>query len=507
MKEMKYAPTNYEKILDPKTIRICIPEIPNIKNLSLSVRKTIKYRMKKAISQCNSLDELKKLAEYISFGKSKVTINVMSEDENTPFIAVMLKKNLTKPISDFDSLIVYKLHIIRQNPTMLGGEVYSTNEGRIKMNSHFIRYEIIGKDFTYTIGDLTEIFTSIYVDNISYNYAISYPDVFGNIRAYILYEAMLELLKSDLESKYHDHTKNEMPINESVNESNKIPIYIPENIDVTNMIVFLRQNYNIPTDENIKYIKTSKLNKFGRNSLLNGEENFNYMQQKTALAIILFTNKRPIKRKVKQKKIYEINCNLTKKTLRLMNESTLLNTFRFVELSNEVNASVVSTYEKAIEEIATIIPLDLCKKYSLHIKKLGKHHARGLLCYAESIKSIIIDVRSTDAFIHELGHAIDKEYMDLNEKIEFSSILESYQNYLNSSLPLKQLSTKRLDYYLLPKECFARSFEIYAYQKGLRTTFNNIALNKYLYPMEDKIFVENICTYFDNLITQTLKTL
>lgn len=499
MKKIEHNASTYKKILDIESLTISLPEdMPrlDIYDISNSVIQTVKRRMKKILSACDTLEDFKKIADYVSFGESKISIELMPRNEDTTLIAGMLNRVLTKPAPSSYHLTIYEIYVTRQDPSMISGKLYGTMDGNVPKKYHLAKFEVVQRNILFFFANLVESFTAVYLDNVAYAYAVNNPSNFEKARALILKEKN----KQELYLRYRESNRlgTELDLN---------LFYVPENIDSANMIQYLLENYEIK--HNVHIVKSPKFNDFGINSLVADAQMFNKFKRSTALAAIVYFNETPCKVKIRQtveqKKIYETNRSLTKKTLRLMNETTLLRTFQFVELANGVEAGAVAAYEKAIEEIATTIPLELCKGYSLRIKKLGKRRADGIY-YAGSIKSILIDVRRTVAFIHELGHLIDSEYMDLSGKDEFSAILEAYRNYLNS-LRIKPFSVEKRDYYLSATECFARAFEIYAYQKGLRTPFNDTALDKYLYPMEDKTFVENICTYFDNLFASKPKAL
>ena len=124
----------------------------------------------------------------------------------------------------------------------------------------------------------------------------------------------------------------------------------------------------------------------------------------------------------------------------------------------------------------------------LRLRKLGNHKAAGL--YVPSLNTIVVDFRnpseihgnhaekeaSFSSFIHEYGHYLDYNLVNsdgmttsLSLEPEFRPIIEKYVEQLKENGIYSQSHGKTANYYAVPTEVFARAFEVYAYEKGLRS--------------------------------------
>ena len=155
---------------------------------------------------------------------------------------------------------------------------------------------------------------------------------------------------------------------------------------------------------------------------------------------------------------FETKKNIPDNILNAMKQSTFLNKgFKFVELDEDTDLEKyqqVANYYIDIEHVLPKLPLQ-----ALRFRKLGKHRIGGNRVsglYSPSHRSIAVDLRMFDSFIHEYGHAID--YMYENGEIQsmqygFTDILNKYEDLLPGDVSNKS-------YYLTPTEVFARGFEV-----------------------------------------------
>lgn len=154
----------------------------------------------------------------------------------------------------------------------------------------------------------------------------------------------------------------------------------------------------------------------------------------------------------------------------LMHSTSLLKTFKKVEIDNDVDPAEFADFEHAIHKVKAKLPsIPGGKEPELRIRKLGKHKATGV--FFPHKNTICVDVKTSSSFIHEYGHYCDlvvKNNASLSS--EFRDISQAYTH--NLKVPA-EIASKR-DYYSTPTEIFARGFEMYANQK---LGINNRLLN------------------------------
>lgn len=161
--------------------------------------------------------------------------------------------------------------------------------------------------------------------------------------------------------------------------------------------------------------------------------------------------------------------------------------FRKVEIDNDVDPEEYKNFEKAYHEISDKLPKTMKEKMpELRIRKLGKHGSanttvNGLFNPARN--TVVMDVRTSEAFIHEMGHHYDLVAQNnASVSAEFKEISRGY------SAGLKETDPKRRQYLNTPTEVFARLTERYAHE---RLGIDNRLLNP------DK-FTNDDYTAFDN---------
>lgn len=134
--------------------------------------------------------------------------------------------------------------------------------------------------------------------------------------------------------------------------------------------------------------------------------------------------------------------------------------FRKVEVDNDVDPEQFRDFEKAYHEVSAKLPKSLKEKMpDLRIRKLGKHgsasnRVNGL--FNPAYNAVAIDVRTSEAFLHEMGHHYDLVgNNNASTSKEFRSIVKDY------SAGLEETDAKRRQYYTTPTEVWARLSERY----------------------------------------------
>lgn len=155
-----------------------------------------------------------------------------------------------------------------------------------------------------------------------------------------------------------------------------------------------------------------------------------------------------------------------------LNKSTLFNKmgFRKVEIDTQKYEGETFDYEEfsKVEQdfLAILDKLPQAKAQpELKFRRLGKHKAWGI--YSPALNILAVDVRHTESFIHEYGHYLDFKHGDevYSELPTFFPIIKAYEKKLTElaedSKYAQKLTAKRMSYYLIPTEVFARAFELW----------------------------------------------
>ncbi len=181
--------------------------------------------------------------------------------------------------------------------------------------------------------------------------------------------------------------------------------------------------------------------------------------------------------------------NINDETQKVMDNTELKQYFKFVELDNEVDLKLFGDFEREMHRVQEVLPKINDTKPDLRLRKLGNYKAAGL--YFPFNKTIALDFRSDStenrdeykpsepgirSFIHEYGHYLDYNLVNsdgmttsLSLEQEFRPIIEKYVEQLKENGIYSQSHGKTANYYAVPTEVFARAFEVYAYEKGLRS--------------------------------------
>ncbi len=213
--------------------------------------------------------------------------------------------------------------------------------------------------------------------------------------------------------------------------------------------------------------------------------------------------------------------NINEETQRVMDNTKLKQYFGFVELDNEVDLERFKDFEAEMHRVQAVLPTVENVKPDLRLRKLGNYKALGI--YFPFNNTIALDFRSgstknrggyrpgqpgIQSFIHEYGHYLDynlskdEGFMNsLSLEPEFKKIIDKYVEQLKVNGIYDYSHGKTDHYYAVPTEVFARSFEVYAFEKGLRTSLMKSNYSKGLeYVSFTPEIREEITKYFDKKI-------
>ncbi|MGM0846923.1 MAG: hypothetical protein ACQEUT_18345 [Bacillota bacterium] len=211
----------------------------------------------------------------------------------------------------------------------------------------------------------------------------------------------------------------------------------------------------------------------------------------------------------------ETKKNINKEHLSRMSNTIFLELFSFVELDNEVDLYQFDYYEKEFLSLISTIPLKKFIKtpHTLRFRKLRRITNNYEGYYNRENRELLIDIRASHSFIHELAHILDFElniYKSNTTNINKPYSLESdrnfimlYNRYADYFLTYNQIEDPR--YILSPPETWARLFEMYIASK--------LDLSKLGYLLEELPIVAQECNYplhllddivnfFDNLLNK-----
>ncbi len=179
--------------------------------------------------------------------------------------------------------------------------------------------------------------------------------------------------------------------------------------------------------------------------------------------------------------------NINAETREVMDKTPLKKYFGFVELDNDVDLEKFKDFEQEMQRIKEILPEVESTKPDLRLRKLGNYRALGM--FIPAFDTIAIDFRSSStvngdnyrpinpgisSFVHEYAHFLDRRVPEKNQDLSlapaFKPILDNYieQLKVNGIYDVKHGEVDH--YYAVPTEVFARSFEVYVHEKGLRSS-------------------------------------
>lgn len=201
--------------------------------------------------------------------------------------------------------------------------------------------------------------------------------------------------------------------------------------------------------------------------------------------------------------------NINKETQEIMDTTSLKEHFKFIELDNDVDLKLFHQFEVEMKRIHSVLP-QTETQFDLRLRKLGNYNALGL--YVPNNNTIAIDFRDYDddiggigiqSFIHEYGHALDYNYKNdgkmMSVQENFRPLVTRYRENIER-LAKNTYVSKKSNYYGTPTEVFARAFEIYVSDLGLKSSFIK-SEEKYQqlteYQLFDEFMKSDLHDYFD----------
>jgi len=216
-------------------------------------------------------------------------------------------------------------------------------------------------------------------------------------------------------------------------------------------------------------------------------------------------------------KSYETKKNIPQKVLDRMETSKFKTHFGYVEFDELTDLEKVDIIEREWMEISKKVLFPVAKDHSLRFRRLGKHKASGL--YFPGAKAVCVDLGGPSSMVHEVMHMIDYTTLPsttLSSMFNFRGIIERYRDIANRKvIALEETNSFKSqwegktkynkDYYLSPKEIFARCGELYIEQilgidSSLVKSRDNI-----LYPKDDDFLLELVKKYYSSIIQLALE--
>lgn len=209
--------------------------------------------------------------------------------------------------------------------------------------------------------------------------------------------------------------------------------------------------------------------------------------------------------------------NINKETQELMDHTSLNDHFGFIEVDNHVDLELFGQFEKEMNRISALLPKTQSTA-DLRLRKLGNYHALGI--YHPLTQTIAIDFRDygdsiggigIQSFVHEYGHFLDytSEEKLLSLQEDFQSFVARYRSNI-TKLPSDSIVRNKADYYGTPTEVWARAFEIYVSDTGLKSIFLKSADDYKIqdaYLAFDETMRNELSTYFDQRFPELKKSI
>ncbi|WP_026801545.1 hypothetical protein [Pontibacillus halophilus] len=493
--------------------------------LSSKLVSTVKRKMKKLIVKMD-MEQLKEFTEEISFGPSKISITEdMSEGKYNDIPKIQLITACANKLKTLD--IPHAKELANEYLPM---EIcYEDKKGREFTGLSLLLAPINAKKhgnlrFLRNVGyesrrvfDLATLLTTVFLDNSLVKF------VAANVET-IQYLLVKKLLRK----------QSSMATTDDGNV-----LYIPSSEDFAKDFLYYVEKYNLSTYENS--VKAKWLDSYEKNFYM--EDEISYHIDSPVLKDIVISEFIHQYEHVKQKtekqlesrtdyaRSFQTKKQISNKHKTAMTNNAFKSKYSYVELDNEVlfrsdlydtdlteeERTSIYTFEDLEDEFKKLsrevfIPYS---EGSFRIKRLGNLKAAGV--FYPHANATIIDREHPDSFCHELGHQLDytiseSSHSTVSEALEFRPIIEMYSRKVQQTvddLPagsdFKELwngKTKfNASYFLQPTEVFARSYELYLWHKGIRSSFMKSAYSGPEYPNHDE-YIARISLYFDNLFAR-----
>lgn len=212
---------------------------------------------------------------------------------------------------------------------------------------------------------------------------------------------------------------------------------------------------------------------------------------------------------------WEQKKQINKETRAMMDKTQLKQYFKAVELDNDVDLDLYKQLSPEMMRLLKIMPAG-DQKPILRLRKLGNYKAKGM--YVPSKNTLVVDFRRPGeiyqnmadgtgtagytSFVHEYGHYLDRHLTaddkPLSIQPEFRKILQAYQRNFDVKTKGTPLE-KHAGYFKTPTEVFARAFEVYTKQAGLKSNLIADSYHSLEYRCIDLPIYQDLKAYFDKL--------
>ncbi len=493
-------------------------------DLNESIKKSLVNQVKKQLQNITQFDELKNFLETISFGSSKITIEsigAMEDKEISNYLSDLLFSCGKLSRNDLKDEKIGTLSMFEKMAHFLPVEVKVNRINSDGREKESIGYSLANISFKKRYHNHSWYLTrsKIKTSTLIFDLSTLVADVFfsNSIEQFTLkniefyeYKAA-EKYAINAEGFYSRNKSFPLPTNE---------LFRAKLLDILNKFEMLIIDVEMVPNEYFNQYEEDFIIKTNEEQtvVLNMTH---YMASTMTREFVKQTSyiKEKVDREIKGASDYarsfQTKKNINKQTLAAMENNKFLAKYGYVEIDNDVSLEKFSALEKEYEQLMTMISIPRNSEGSFRIKKLGHHRAAGLY-YSSPVRATIFDLDSPDAYCHELAHQIDDTWSEkgmlLSETILFRKIKDMYETLtekavelLGNDHPFKKLwngNTKyNASYYLQPTEIFARSFELYLWNKGIQTSFLKKEYSGAEYPKEEG-YLKALTMYFDELFAK-----
>ena len=203
--------------------------------------------------------------------------------------------------------------------------------------------------------------------------------------------------------------------------------------------------------------------------------------------------------------------NIPQSVQDVMEKTSFIKYFKFVEFDEEVDLASVKAIEREFELLnSAYFSGRSFKEVTLRFRKLGKHKASGL--YYPTLHTLCVDIRCPSSFIHEYFHMIDDQLGDLSLEVTFNQLVILYKEAFlqqmdvldeNVKNTLNGKSKYNLAYFFRRAEIFARCGEIY-FTRIIKVESSLIKPDlTYAYPESEELD-KKIKDYYELLLTERM---
>lgn len=480
---------------------------------TLVLNKTVTY-YRKLLSQAASIEDVAKIAESVSFGQSKVTIqsffstsdshlDTFRKERIVRLLGDLIKVKVTESNKAEVSANHWPLEVTTKNlqtSQWVEKTGYTFTKDKFPKSIMKNKYALRGhKDMKYEyIFDLAVEIASAFLINSIEKYAMANHE-------WIQYEIASEF------TLYKYGSTLDVPSEKTYREDlqgilKKHQLYPSDVIERESKYLnnrFKDAFYLTLMDGYLVKASHSDIYRWVLPEMLTQME---YLKDKT---------KRRLQQTSEYAKSFQTKKHINKSTLAAMKNNRFLDTFGYVELDNDVDLKLFEQLQAEFQEFCKIVYIPVVKDHSFRIKKLGRHHALGLY-YPAPVKATIFDLKSPSSFAHEASHMLDFTHLNngnlLSETLRFRRVYNQYVEAVESAVStldpedpfrIKWEGNSKFNkrYYLQPEEVFARSHELHLFEnKGIRSSFLKANYDGPVYPKEEQ-FLKSIAEYFDELFS------